>query len=140
MKIGKILLPITKRTFVSYCWLLQLVLLKTPIESGTNKFWKLNISAYGLCDASHSWYLSLNQFFWKQGQLKITLMIPWFLGMIRVKSKVLRVTMLIFVEVWTKQFKLTIINKALKIIKETFLISHKEPTTFKCLEPNIKET
>lgn len=48
--------------------------------------------------------------------------------------------MLIFVEVWTKQFKLTIINKALKIIKETFLISHKETTTFKCLEPNVKET
>ena len=67
-------------------------------------------------------------------------MIPCFLGMIGGKFKVLRVIMLIFVEVWTKQFELTTTNEALKIIKETFLISHKEPTTFKCLEPNIKGT
>ena len=70
MKVGKILLSITKRTFVSYGWLLQLVLLKPPIESGTNKFWKLNISAYGLCDASHSWYLSLKSVLLKTGATK----------------------------------------------------------------------
>ena len=55
---------------MSYCWLLQLVFLKHPIESGKNKFQKLNISAYGLCDASHSWYLSLKSVLLKAGAIK----------------------------------------------------------------------
>ena len=35
------------------------VYLKAPVEAGTSKLWKLNISVYRLCDALHSWYLSL---------------------------------------------------------------------------------
>ena len=38
------------------------VYLKSPKEAGTWKFWKLNITAYGLCDAPRAWYIRVKMF------------------------------------------------------------------------------
>ena len=72
------------------------------IYSGTSKLWKINISVCGFCDAPHSRYLSLKLVLLKAGAIKVTLMIPYFVGMIRVKFRTSCVVTLIFVGEWTK--------------------------------------
>ena len=46
------------------------VYLKPPVEAGSSKLWKLNISVYGLCDALRSWYLSLKSVLLRAGATK----------------------------------------------------------------------
>ena len=36
------------------------VYLKPLKEAETSKLWKLNITAYGLCDAPRTWYISVS--------------------------------------------------------------------------------
>ena len=46
------------------------VYLKPPVEAGTSKLWKLNISVYGLCHALCSWYLSLKSVLLRAGAME----------------------------------------------------------------------
>ena len=43
---------------------------KSPVEAGTSKLWKLNISVYRLCDAPRSWYLNLKSVLLRAGATK----------------------------------------------------------------------
>ena len=38
------------------------VYLKSPKEAEASKLWKLNITAYGLCDAPRAWYIRVKMF------------------------------------------------------------------------------
>ena len=46
------------------------VYLKPPVEAGTSKLWKLNISVYELCDALFSWCLSLKSVLLRAGAME----------------------------------------------------------------------
>ena len=46
------------------------VYLKPPKEAETSKLWKLNITAYGLCDAPNAWYISVKYVLMKTGVKK----------------------------------------------------------------------
>ena len=46
------------------------ICLKPPVEAGTSKLWKLNISVYGLYDTLCSWYLSLKSVLLRAGATK----------------------------------------------------------------------
>ena len=46
------------------------VYLKPPKETETSRLWKLNITAYGLCHATHAWYISVNDVLMKTGVKK----------------------------------------------------------------------
>ena len=55
------------------------VYFKPPVEAGTCKLWKLNISVYGLYDALRCWYLRLKSVLLRAGATKANLMILYFL-------------------------------------------------------------
>ena len=48
------------------------VYLKPPKEAETSKLRKLNITAYGLCDAPHAWYITVKDVLMKTGVKKKT--------------------------------------------------------------------
>ena len=59
-----------KSTFLQGNKIYREVYLKAPVEAGTSKLWKLNISVYGLCDAPRTWYLSLKYVLLRAGATK----------------------------------------------------------------------
>ena len=59
-----------KSTFLQGNKIYREVYLKAPVEAGTSKLWKLNISVYGLYDAPRTSYLSLKYVLLRAGATK----------------------------------------------------------------------
>ena len=58
------------------------VYLKLPKEAETSNIWKLNITAYDLCDAPRVWYISVKDVLMKTGTKKKKMMILFPIGII----------------------------------------------------------